>query len=105
MVASEVPVRGKEKRLSLGVYPDVALKDARQRRDEARKLIANGVDPSEHRKAQKATSRENGANSFEVIAREWFDKHSANWVASHADRIIRLPGEHEGDRAVTGHLQ
>ena len=80
---------GKEKRLSLGVYPDVTLKDARVRRDETRKLIANGVDPSEHRKAQKATSRENGANSFEVIAREWFDKHSANWVASHADRIIR----------------
>ena len=80
---------GKEKRLSLGVYPDVTLKDARQRRDEARKLLANGVDPSELRKAEKATSRENGANSFEVIAREWFDKHSANWMASHADRIIR----------------
>ena len=80
---------GKEKRLSVGVYPNVTLKDARQRRDESRKLLANGVDPLEHRKAEKATSRENGANSFEVIAREWFDKHSANWVASHADRIIR----------------
>ena len=48
---------GKEKRLSLGVYPDVTLKDARQRRDEARKLLANQVDPSEHRKAEKAASR------------------------------------------------
>jgi integrase len=67
----------------------VTLKDARQRREEARKLLANQVDPSEHRKAEKATSRENGANSFEVIAREWFDKYSANWVPSHADRIIR----------------
>ncbi len=80
---------GKEKRLSLGVYPDVSLKDARHRRDEARKLLANDVDPSEHRKALRAKSREIGANSFEVIAREWFDKRAANWVASHADRIIR----------------
>ena len=80
---------GKEKRLSLGVYPDVSLKDARHRRDEARKLLANDVDPSEHRKALRAKSREIGANSFEVIAREWFDKRAANWVASHADRLIR----------------
>ena len=80
---------GKEKRLSLGVYPDVSLKDARHRRDEARKLLANDVDPSEHRKALRAKSREIGANSFEIIAREWFDKRAANWVASHADRLIR----------------
>ena len=43
---------GKEKRLALGVYPDVGLKDARERREAARKLLANGVDPGEHRKAQ-----------------------------------------------------
>ena len=79
----------KEKRLSLGVYPDVSLKDARQRRDEARKQIANGVDPSEHRKAAKALSREASANSFEVIAREWLDKQALNWAPSHSDRIIR----------------
>jgi hypothetical protein len=46
---------GKEKRLSLGVYPDISLKDARERRDEARKLVANGIDPSENRKAQRTT--------------------------------------------------
>ena len=80
---------GKEKRLSLGVYPEVRLKDARQRREAARKLLANQVDPSEHRKAEKAAARESGANSFEVIAREWFKKHSTNWVPSHANRIIR----------------
>ena len=79
----------KEKRLSLGGYPDVSLKDARHRRDEARKQIANGVDPSEHRKAAKALSREASANSFEVIAREWFDKQALNWAPSHSDRIIR----------------
>ena len=80
---------GKEKRLSLGVYPDVSLKDARDRRDDARKLVANAVDPAEHRKAEKATDTEQAANSFEVIAREWFEKYSTNWVPSHANRIIR----------------
>lgn len=80
---------GKEKRLSLGVYPDVSLKMARERRDEARKLLANEVDPSENRKAIKAARDERSANSFEVIGREWFTKHSPNWSANHADRIIR----------------
>ncbi len=80
---------GKEKRLSLGVYPDVSLKDARERRDEARKLLANGTNPSENRKAKKAAKVERAANSFEVVAREWFAKHSPNWSDNHADRIIR----------------
>src|SRR5438445_13894224 len=57
---------GKEKRLSLGVYPDVGLKDARERRDAARKLVADGVDPSENRKAQKSARAETAANSFAV---------------------------------------
>ena len=80
---------GKEKLLSLGVYPDVGLKEARERRDEARKLVANGVDPSEHRKANKLSRMDRAANSFEVVAREWFAKNSPNWVESHANRIIR----------------
>ncbi len=79
----------KEKRLSLGVYPNVSLKDARERRDEARKLLANDIDPSEHRKATKSAKEERQSNSFEVVAREWFAKHSPNWSANHGDRIIR----------------
>ena len=79
---------GKEKRLSLGVYPDVSLKLARDRRDEARRLLANEVDPGEHRKATRAARKEQTANSFEVIAREWFSKFKPNWVESHADKII-----------------
>src|SRR5258708_38767049 len=55
---------GKEKRLSLGVYPHIALKDARDRRDEAKRLIANGVDPGEQRKTQKAAQIERVGNSF-----------------------------------------
>jgi integrase len=80
---------GKEKRLSLGVYPEVALKAARDRREDARKLLANGIDPSDVRKTQKSARGERAANSFEVVAREWFAKHSPNWAASHASKIIQ----------------
>lgn len=65
---------GKRKTLSMGVYPDVSLKDARQRRDDARKLLANGVDPGENRKATKAAKVERSANSFEVLCREWLEQ-------------------------------
>jgi integrase len=80
---------GKEKRLSLGVYPDISLKVARDRREEARKLLTEGVDPSQKRKAQKATNAKFAGNSFEVLAREWFDQRSSSWSAGHASRIIR----------------
>ena len=80
---------GKQKTLSMGVYPDVGLKEARERRDEARKQIANGIDPGVHRKVMQAARTDRAANSFEVIAREWFSKHSPNWADSHADKIIQ----------------
>jgi integrase len=80
---------GKEKRLSLGVYPDISLKDARDRRDEARKLVANGIDPSENRKAKKAAREGIAENSFEVVAREWFTKHADNWSEGHSGRMLR----------------
>lgn len=69
---------GKEKMLSLGTYPDVGLKEAREKRDEARKLIAAGVDPSQHRKAAKSAKQERSANSFEVICREWLENKRSN---------------------------
>ena len=80
---------GKEKRLALGIYPDVTLAQARDKRDKARHLLAGGTDPSENRKAIKAAQGDRAANSFEVVAREWFAKFKANWVDSHADRIIK----------------
>ena len=80
---------GKEKRLSLGVYPDVKLKAARDRRDDARTLLANDIDPGEHRKATKAAQATSAANSFEVVAREWYAKYSTSWSESHAKRIFR----------------
>jgi integrase len=79
---------GKEKLLALGIYPDVPLKLARERRDDARQLAASGIDPSEQRKAEKAAGIERGANSFEVIAREWHAKFSTTWVQDHASRIM-----------------
>jgi hypothetical protein len=78
---------GKEKLLALGTYPEVPLSDARHRRDDARKLLANGVDPSEVKKAQKAARSEIVANSFEVVAREWFGKSSKSWAPSHTEKI------------------
>lgn len=78
---------GKEKRLSLGVYPDVSLKEARNRRDEARKLISRGIDPSEQRKAQRAAS--DSTNSLEVLAHEWLSNQSAVWSAIHRKNILQ----------------
>ncbi len=80
---------GKEKRISLGVYPDVPLKRAREKRDEARQLLAEGIDPGEHRKAVKAAGADCGIDSFEVIAREWFQKFSPTWAENHSGRILR----------------
>lgn len=82
-------IDGKEKLLSLGVYPDVGLKDARARRDEARKQIAEGIDPSITRRVHKAAKTERAANSFESIAREWHAKFSPEWAESHSSKILR----------------
>lgn len=79
---------GKEKSLSLGVYPDVSLKLARERRDAARQLLAKGIDPGIERKIQKDASVERAANSFETVAREWFAKYSPGWAESHAGKIM-----------------
>ena len=79
---------GKRKTLAIGVYPDMSLSDAREQREHARKLIANGVDPVVVKQAQKASTIENVENSFEVIAREWFVRHAPNWKENHSSKII-----------------
>lgn len=76
---------GKEKRLALGVYPDVPLALARQRREDARQLLARGVDPGEHKKAAAAARAELGTNTFEVVAREWLTKR--DWVDSYRVKV------------------
>ena len=80
---------GRRKTLALGVYPDTTLAKAREKRDEARKLLADAIDPSEHRKAVKASKQEKAANSFEVVAREWCSKNAKKWTENHGVRIIR----------------
>ncbi len=78
---------GKEKMLALGKYPEISLADARARRDEARKQLANGVDPSESKKAVKV-EQEQEAITFEVVAREW---HASNrqWSEAHSARVLK----------------
>jgi integrase len=80
---------GKEKRLALGVYPEVSLKDARERRDAARKLIANGSDPSEAKQTQKREDKIAAANTFEAVAREWVENRSNDWTAGHKALTLR----------------
>lgn len=84
----------KEKRISLGVYPEVSLKEARERRDKARLLLGAGADPGETRKAEKRVARLGAENTFEAIAREWYAKYSPSWSESHATRnLARLEAD------------
>ncbi|EPT3176124.1 tyrosine-type recombinase/integrase [Yersinia enterocolitica] len=77
---------GKQKMLALGVYPDVSLADARARRDEARKQLANGIDPSDKKKTDKV--EQNEARTFEEVAIEW---HATNqkWSEEHSKRMLK----------------
>jgi integrase len=79
----------KRKTLALGVYPDVTLKQAREKRDDARSKVANGIDPTLIKKIEKKTSNELKSNSFEFVAREWFTKKMPTWERSHSKTIIR----------------
>src|SRR5450755_2745527 len=77
---------GAEKLLSFGVWPDVSLKEARERHQAARKLLAKGVDPSASRKALKSAGRVLAEDSFEAVAREFFEIKRAEWSGPHATR-------------------
>jgi len=80
---------GKEKLLALGVYDQVTLAEARTRRNEARNLLAKGIDPGLDKQEKKQSNRITTENSFEVIAHEWHDKFSIKWSPKHSTRIIR----------------
>jgi hypothetical protein len=80
---------GKNKSLSMGVYPDVPLTKTRDRREKARQLLADGIDPGEQRKTAKEAKVARATNSFEAVAREWFAKYSPRWATSHSDKIIK----------------
>jgi integrase len=74
---------GKEKLLALGVYPHVNLADARERRAQTQKLLATGCDPGEVKKEAKRLEILKSENSFEVLAREWLEKHKHEWTPGH----------------------
>lgn len=81
---------GKENTISFGVYPEISLAQAREKRDEARKQIAAGIDPSDNRKAVKASKAANTMNSFEVIALEWGSRKVESWDAKNNKSKRRL---------------
>lgn len=80
---------GKEKRIALGVYPEITLKEARKKRDDARALLAEGTDPGQAKQAQKRADKLSAANSFEAVAREWYGKQAHTWGKTHAADVLR----------------
>ena len=78
---------GKEKLISLGTYPEISLSQARERRDAARKQVAEGVDPSQARRAIRVFKAQD-ENTFEVVAREWHAKFTRTWTSGHAATIL-----------------
>jgi integrase len=79
---------GRERLISLGVFPDVPLAAAREKRDEARRLVAAGVDPSAQRRAERE------AGTFEEIAREWFERNKSAWTEGHAVTVLARLEQH-----------
>ncbi|MBI2379228.1 MAG: tyrosine-type recombinase/integrase [Gammaproteobacteria bacterium] len=80
---------GKQKTLALGVYPEVSLKEARDKRELNRKLLAEGIDPSERRKQDNRTQKQRTENTFEALAREWWEYQKAKWKPDHAARVMK----------------
>ena len=81
-------ILGKEKLLALGVYPEVTLAKARAKRDEARKLISNGIDPMAAKREEKHQKKQQATNSFEAIARDWHEQQKGRWTTNHAARVL-----------------
>lgn len=93
-----------EKSISLGIYPDVPLKRAREKRDENRQLLADGIDPSADRQAKQHAKRVAHLHSFKAIAEAWMDMHKQKWTEGHRHRTRRRFEQHVfpwiGDRAI-----
>ncbi len=82
-------IGGKEKSLSLGVYPETSLKAARGRRDAERQKLDGGLDPSAERRLQKLRIAHSELSTFEAVAREWYGKQLHTWVPRHASDVLR----------------
>lgn len=80
---------GKEKKLSIGVYPEISLSEAREQKEKARKLLANNIDPSEAKKEAKIQKKIEIEHTFEKIARQWHQNQIASWTPRHASYVLR----------------
>lgn len=81
-------IDGKEKLLAIGIYPTVTLADARRKRDEAKRLLADGIDPSQQRKEQKQASKISSVNTFKNIALEWYEGRKDRWSVGYRDDMM-----------------
>ncbi|HEK2025862.1 TPA: tyrosine-type recombinase/integrase [Proteus mirabilis] len=79
---------GKSKMISLGIYPVITLNEAREKRDNARKLVANGVDPSEARKEERNKVSGQSENTFKKITLEWFNGRKDRWSEGYRDDMM-----------------
>ncbi|HEN3658145.1 TPA: tyrosine-type recombinase/integrase [Yersinia enterocolitica] len=83
-------INGKEKLLTIGLFPATTLADARQKRDEAKSLLADGVDPSQDKKAKKVSQRISAENTFEAIAKEWHSSKRKVWTPDYSDLVMSM---------------
>ena len=81
---------GRQKLISLGPYPSVSLREAREKREDAKKLLREHIDPSEARRQAREAAAEAARNSFEDVAREWYARYSIKWVPSYRKAVIRI---------------
>ncbi len=92
-------INGKEKRLALGVYPIVGLADAREGREEAKKLLAKGIDPSEAKQKNRRDAVREAHNTFKAVALEWHENQKGRWSDNHYNNVL-----HRLQRDVFPHL-
>ncbi|EJD6310800.1 tyrosine-type recombinase/integrase [Klebsiella variicola] len=81
-------IAGKEKLLALGVYPDITLAEARQKRADAKKILAAGGDPGQEKQEEKQAKEQAVANSFERLAMEWHTHKSTSWSEGYAEHLL-----------------
>ncbi|OTA16991.1 integrase [Xenorhabdus beddingii] len=81
-------IAGKEKLLAIGTFPLIALAEARRKRDEAKKLIAEGIDPNQDKKQKKLAAQGEISNTFESIAREWYEGRKDRWSVGYREDMM-----------------
>ena len=89
-MAAQIPFEGRERRISLGVYPAISLEEARERKRQARELVAKGIDPMERRELDKLQKAEDKGNTFETVAEDFFNIREGEWSEGHKARVSYL---------------